>query len=134
MPDLRIPSANDVRIAGRLTRDPELRYLQSGTAVCELSVAISRHYRTKEGEKKEDVTFVSVETWEKTAEHCGQNLKKGSPVLVDGSLKMDEWTDKQGEIRKTLKIRAQRVQQLAWEDKPSRQEDEKPVSEPDMPF
>ncbi len=116
MSDLRMPDLNKVLIAGRLTRDPELRYLPSGAAVCSMGIAVSRRYRTKDGEQKEETTFLDVETWNKSAEFCGENLKKGRPVLVDGSLKSESWEDKNtGSKRSKIKINAMRVNLLDWD-------------------
>ncbi len=103
---------NKVILAGRLTRDPEVRYLPSGTAVCEMGVAISEYYKNKEGERAESTCFVDVVAWARQAETCGEYLSKGSPVLVDGSLQFDKWTNKEGETRSKLRVRANRVQFL----------------------
>ncbi len=117
MSDLRLPDLNKVIIAGRLTRDPELKYIGSGRAVCNLSVANSQHYRTKEGERRESTTFVNVTLWDKQAEWVGERLKKGRPVLVEGRLKSDSWEDKTtGQKRTKLEISAQRLTPLDWDD------------------
>jgi single-strand DNA-binding protein len=96
---------------GRLTQDPEVRYTPSGTAVASFSVAVNRKYRKAEGEELvEAVTFVSVRSFGKPAEHAGQYLHKGRQVLVDGELRQDEWTDKEsGEKRQRLYVVAQRM-------------------------
>ena len=115
MSDLRMPDLNQVLLCGRLTRDPELRYLPSGTALCKLGLAVSRRYRSKEGERKEETLFINVTVWEKQAEFCGENLRKGRPVLVEGQLQSDEWEDKQtGQRRSSIQVRARRIQQLDW--------------------
>lgn len=141
MSDLRMPDLNKVFLAGRLTRDPELRYIPSGTAVCELGLAVSRKYRTKEGEQREDTLFINVTTWGKTAEYCGENLKKGRPIIVEGKLKSDEWEDKNsGQKRTSIKVTADRIQQIDWEDKggsssrPQPRPIEEPIPEDDIPF
>ena len=141
MADLKMPDLNRVIIAGRLTRDPELKYIPSGTAVCELGMAVSRKYRTKDGEQREDTLFINVETWAKTAEFCGEYLKKGAPIIVEGSLKMDSWEDKtSGQKRTAIKVRADRIQQMSWEDRdgrastPAPRPIEEPVPEDDIPF
>lgn len=106
-------SINSVILGGNLTRDPEVRYTPQGTAVARLGLAINEVYRTKDGEKKEDVCFVDVEVWARQAETCGQYLKKGQPVLVEGTLKLDTWTDREsGQKRSKHKVRARRVQFL----------------------
>ena len=138
MPDLRLPDLNHVMIAGRMTRDPELRYTPSGTAVCNFSIAASRKYRTKDGEQKEDVVFVNVECWGKTAEYVGENFKKGRAILVEGRLKSDKWETKDGEKRNALEVTADRVQSMQWDDDGGKA-NEKPqqqaaAPEDDIPF
>ncbi len=141
MSDLRMPDLNQVLLCGRLTRDPELRYLPSGTALCKLGLAVSRRYRSKEGERKEETLFINVTVWEKQAEFCGENLRKGRPVLVEGQLQSDEWEDKQtGQRRSSIQVRARRIQQLDWADqgapppKPEPRVIEEPIPEDDIPF
>lgn len=85
---------NRVQIAGNLTRDPEMRYTPKGTAVCKITVAVNRTWSGDDGQKKEEVTFVDVDAWGKTAETIAQYLKKGSPIFVDGRLKLEQWDDK----------------------------------------
>lgn len=118
MSDLRMPDINKVTIAGRLTRDSELRYLQQGTPVCSFSLAVSKKYKTKAGETREDSLFVDVTVWGSAGEWVAENVKKGHPVLVEGELKRREWQDKAtGEQRSKLDITAKRVQSLIWEDR-----------------
>ena len=105
-------SVNSVILAGNLTRDPEVRYTPSGSAVANFGLAINRTYRTRDGEKKEEVNFFDVETWGRQAETCGEYLKKGSPVLVEGRLKQDTWENRDGQKRSKVRIRAMRVQFL----------------------
>ena len=102
---------NKVMLIGNLTRDPELRYTPSGTAVAELGLAINREY-TKEGQRVKDVCFIDVTTWTSTAENCAKYLTKGSPLFVEGRLQMDSWENKQGEKRTKLKVVAERAQFL----------------------
>ena len=87
-------SFNKVIIAGNLTRDPELRYTPKGTAIANFGVAINRKWKSETGETKEEVTFVDVEAWDRQAEVVAQYFKKGSPILVEGRLKFDQWEDK----------------------------------------
>ena len=102
---------NKVILMGNLTRDPELRRLPSGTAVVELGLALNRSFQGKDGERRDEVTFVDVTVWDRQAETCAEYLKKGRPVLVEGYLKMDQWDDKStGEKRSKLKVQADRVQ------------------------
>lgn len=108
-----MPNVNIVVLAGNLVRDPESNYLPSGTAVTKLTLAINRKYKDKTGEAKEEVTYVPVEAWGKTAELAMQYLKKGQPLLVEGALKLDQWTEKDtGNKRSMLKVSASRLQFL----------------------
>ena len=104
-------SLNRVFLMGNLTRDPELRYIPSGTAVASFGLAMNTTYTTPAGEKKEDVCFVRVVVWGKQAESCTQYLAKGRPVFVEGRLIYRSW-EKDGQTRTTLEVRADRVQFL----------------------
>ena len=90
-----MPSFNKVILMGNLTRDPELRYLPDGTAVAKLGLAVNRKWKTETGETKEDVLFIDVEAFRRQAETIGEYLKKGSPVLLEGRLRLDTWDDQQ---------------------------------------
>lgn len=96
---------NKVILAGNLTRDPELRYTPKGTAIADLGLAINRSWKTETGEAKEEVTFVDVAAYGRTAEVIAQYLKKGRPLLIEGRLKLDQWDDKQsGQKRSKLRV------------------------------
>ena len=98
-------SFNKVILAGNLTRDPELKYLPKGTALCRFSLAINRSYKTDTGETKEEVTFVEVESFGRQAEVIAQYLRKGRALLVEGRLRQDSWEDKQtGQKRTALRV------------------------------
>jgi single-strand DNA-binding protein len=104
-------SFNKVILLGNLTRDPEVRYTPKGTAVAELGMAVNRVYTTDGGEKREEVTFVDVTLWGRTAEIAGEYLKKGRPVFIEGRLQLDTWDDKQsGQKRSKLKVVADGMQ------------------------
>lgn len=104
---------NKVLLMGNLTRDPEVRYTPKGTAVAELGLAVNRIYSGENGEKREEVTFVDVTVWGRTAENVGEYLKKGRPVFIEGRLQLDSWEDKQsGQKRNKLKVVADNVQFL----------------------
>lgn len=104
---------NKVFLMGNLTRDPELRRLPSGTAVAELGLALNRTFTGKDGEKREEVTFIDVTVWDRQAENCCQYLKKGRAIHVEGYLKMDSWDDKAtGKKQYKVKVQADRVQFL----------------------
>ena len=100
---------NTVQVAGNLTRDPQVRFFANEKAVADFGLAINRKYRGGDGEMKEETTFVDVECWGRQAELCGQYLTKGRNCLVEGSLKLESWEDKQGNKRSKIKISAQRV-------------------------
>lgn len=103
-------SLNKVLLIGNLTRDPELRYTPSGTAVADLSIAINRKYTTASGEKKEETCFVDVTLWARRAEVASQYLKKGSSLFVEGRLHLDKWENNEGQKRSKLKVVAQNFQ------------------------
>jgi single-strand DNA-binding protein len=106
-------SMNKVFLVGNLTRDPEVRYIPSGRAVADLGLAVSENYRNKSGELVETTCFVDLVVWGRQAETCGEYLSKGSPVLVEGRLQLDQWENQQGEKRSKLRVRADRVQFLS---------------------
>ena len=104
-------SYNKVILMGNLTRDPELKYLPSGTAVASFGLAMNETYTDRQtGEKREEVCFVDVEAWGRQAEIANEYLQKGSSVFVDGSLKFDSWEADDGTKRNRLKVRAFRFQ------------------------
>lgn len=102
---------NKVLLMGNLTRDPEVRYTPSGMAVADLGLAVNRRYRTNDGQEHEETCFVNVTVWGKQGESCGQYLKRGRPVFVEGRLKFDEW-EKDGQKFNRLSVVAERVQFL----------------------
>ena len=104
---------NKVFLMGSLTFDPELRRTPSGTAVSELRMVTSRTWMSREGERREEKLFIDVTVWDRQAENCCQYLHKGSPIHVEGALKMDTWEDKStGEKRSKIRVHADRVQFL----------------------
>ena len=105
-------SVNRVIVMGNLTRDPELRYTPSGTAVTNFDVAINRQARNGAHAGKEEATFIEVVAWGKQAEVCSEYLGKGRLVLIEGSLRQERWEGRKGEARSALKVVAERVQFL----------------------
>ncbi len=96
---------------GNLTRDPEMKYLPSGTAVANFGIAMSERYTDRQsGEQKENVCFVDVEAWDRQAEVVNEYLSKGSPIFIEGSLKYDSWETEDGTKRNRLKVRLLRFQ------------------------
>jgi len=106
-------SFNKVILMGNLTRDPELRFTPKGTAVAKLGLAVNRTWKTETGETKEDVLFIDVEAFSRQAETVAQYLKKGSPILLEGRLRMDTWDDKQtNQKRSKILVTAENVRFL----------------------
>jgi len=103
---------NKVFLVGNLTRDPEVRYIPSGKAVADLGIAVNRRYKSATGEEREDTCFVNVIVWGRQAELAGEYLKKGSSILVEGSLRMEQWESSNGEKRSRLVVTAERIQFL----------------------
>ena len=103
-------SYNRVILVGNLTRDPELRYIPSGTAVSEIGLAVND--RVKRGDQwVEETTFVDVTLWARTAEVANEYLSKGSSVLIEGRLKLDRW-EKDGQKHSKLRVIGERMQML----------------------
>ena len=90
---------NKVILEGNLSKDVEVRYTQSGTAIASTAIAVNKRYKAASGEQKEEVLFVDLVIFGRTAEVANQYLRKGSHVLIDGSLKLEQWTDRQGNKR-----------------------------------
>jgi single-strand DNA-binding protein len=103
-------SYNRVILMGNLTRDPELRYISTGTAVSEIGLAVND--RIKKGDQwVDEVTFVDVTMWGRTAEIANEYLSKGSPVLIEGRLKLDRW-EKDGQKHSKLRVTCDRMQMV----------------------
>ena len=105
-------SVNKVILIGNLGRDPEVRYMPSGDAVANITIATTETWKDKGGEKQEQTEWHRVAMFGKTAEIAGEYLKKGSQVYIEGKLQTRKWTDKEGQERYTTEIRADRMQML----------------------
>jgi single-strand DNA-binding protein len=105
-------SVNKVILIGNLGKDPEVRYLPSGDAVANISIATTETWKDKGGEKQEKTEWHRVSMFSKLAEIAGEYLKKGSQVYIEGRLETRKWTDKEGHERYTTEIRADRMQML----------------------
>ena len=105
-------SLNKVMIIGRLGREPELKYTQSGSPVCTFSVATDESYTDNSGQKVEKAEWHRIVVFQKAAENCSQYLAKGSLVFIEGRLETRKWQDQQGQDRFATEIKAQRVQFL----------------------
>ncbi len=102
---------NKCFVAGNLTRDPEVRFLDNGKSVANFTIATSRKFKDKSGEMKEETLFIDIDAWGRTAELVGEYLTKGSGAMVEGRLKLDTWEDKNtGEKRNRIKVFAESVQ------------------------
>jgi single-strand DNA-binding protein len=88
-----------VIMMGNLTRDPELKYLDNGTALAKFTVAVNRTWKSKQGEKKEEVSFIDCTAWAKTAEVIVEHFTKGDPIMVEGHLKQENWESVDGQKR-----------------------------------
>lgn len=104
-------SYNRVILVGNLTRDPELRYTPSGTAVSEIGLAVNDRVKRND-QWVDEPTFVDVTLWDRTAEVANEYLSKGSPVLIEGRLKLDTW-EKDGQKRSKLRVVANKMQMLS---------------------
>jgi len=105
---------NKVFLIGNLTRDPELRVTPKGTPICQFGIAVNRQFKDESGATRDETTFVDVEAWGKQGELVSKYLAKGSPAMVEGRLKLDQWEDKQsGQKRSKLKVVLDNVQFLS---------------------
>jgi single-strand DNA-binding protein len=104
-------SFNKVILMGNLTRDVEIRYIPSGMAVAEVGLAVNDRRKGQNGEWVEETTFVDVTLWGRQAEIAGEYLSKGSPVLIEGRLKLDQW-EKDGQKRSKLRVVAENMRML----------------------
>jgi single-strand DNA-binding protein len=105
---------NKVFLIGNLTRDPELRVTPKGTAICQFGIAVNRQFKDESGATRDETTFVDIEAWGKQGELVSKYLTKGSPAMVEGRLKFDQWEDKtSGQKRSKLKVVLDNVQFLS---------------------
>ena len=108
---------NSVYLIGNLTRDPELKHLPNGTAVCDIGIAINRTWNDDSGAKKEETTFVDVTFWGKTAETVSKYCGKGDPIFIEGRLTVESWVDKDsGQNRSKMKVTGEGFQFLKGKD------------------
>jgi single-strand DNA-binding protein len=103
-------SFNRIILVGNLGRDPELRYTPQGTPVCSFTMATNERRKDKAGEWQEQVTWFKVTLWGRQAETASQYLTKGRPVYIEGRLRVEEWTDRDGKPRHTLEVHATDMQ------------------------
>ncbi|HVF50550.1 MAG TPA: single-stranded DNA-binding protein [Pyrinomonadaceae bacterium] len=103
-------SFNRIILCGNLGRDPELRYTPQGTPVCSFTLATNERRRDKSGETQDLTTWFRVTLWGRQAETASQYLTKGRPIYIEGRLRVEEWTDKEGKSRYTLEVHATDMQ------------------------
>ncbi len=133
---------NKVILMGNLTRDPELRYTANGQAVASVGLAVNRKFKTRDGEQREETTFVDCTAWARSAEIICEYIKKGDPILIEGRLHFSTWEDKEtGAKRSKLDVTIERFQFLPRsQGRPGPTEsaasgDEmEPLSDDDIPF
>lgn len=123
---------NYVALIGNLTRDPETRYTPKGTAICEFSIAINRKYKLADGQEREETAFLDVCNMGRCAEGLSRYMGKGTPVLVTGSIRMEQWQDRQSGVKRSkISILADRVQLLERPPIPEPQERPQPSARPE---
>ena len=122
-------SVNKVILIGNLGKDPEMKFMQNGKAVANFSIATSESWKDKSsGEKKEKTEWHNIVTFEKLAEICGQYLKKGSTVYIEGKLQTRKWQDKSGVDRYTTEILANEMKMLGGKKDNSVEKSEEPAA------
>jgi single-strand DNA-binding protein len=124
--NLRLPEQNSVTLVGRLTRDPEVRYTTKGQAVCRIDIAVNRRYKDAQGAWQDLTSFIPIVVWGESATRCGERLKKGMPVHVEGRLQSRAWETKEGQKRTSIEVVARRVQFLS---KPATESSSEAVAE-----
>lgn len=107
---------NKVILAGNLARDIEIRYLQSGTAVASTAIATNRKFKATDGTMKDETMFIDITFWGRTAEIANQYLRKGSQVLVEGRLTLEQWTAQDGSKRSKHQVAVESLQMLGGKD------------------
>lgn len=103
---------NLVTLVGNITRDIEVKYTPSGTAVANIGLAVNDSHKGKDGEIKKEVCFITIVVWGKRAENCAQQLKKGSPIFITGRLQSRSWETTDGQKRSTIEVVADNIQFL----------------------
>jgi single-strand DNA-binding protein len=140
-------SFNKIILVGNLGRDPELRYTPQGTPVCTFSMATNERRKDKSGEMQDQTTWFRVTLWNRQAETASQYLTKGKPVYIEGRLRVEEWTDRDGKARYTLEVFGTDMQfigggrseepvaaRAAAADSGAEQQQQPEMSDDDIPF
>jgi single-strand DNA-binding protein len=100
---------NQINLLGNLTRDPEIKYTNEGTAICEMGIAVGRRWTDKEGRESESVDFFNITCWNNMAENCAGSLKKGDRVLLNGHLNLRSWENKEGKKFNIINVTADTI-------------------------
>ncbi len=139
-------SFNKILLVGNLGRDPELRYTPQGTPVCSFTVATNERRKDRTGESQDQTTWFRVTLWGRQAETASQYLTKGRPIYIEGRLRIEDWTDRDGRARYTLEVHATDMQFISGKgddvSAPSRLEEHPPnsssntseIGDDDIPF
>lgn len=109
-------SFNKVILLGNLTRDPETRVTTNGNTICKLGMAVSRAYSTRDGERREETTFVDIDAFGKQAEVITKYMRKGRPLMVEGRLKLEQWETNDGQKRSKLGVVLENFQFVGGRD------------------
>ncbi len=99
-----MPSYNKVLLMGNLTRDVQVKSTSGGQSVADISIAVNRKYKTKDGQDREEVTYVDCECWGPRGEVIAKYFSKGKPIFIEGRLKLDSWEDKDGQKRSKMRV------------------------------
>jgi single-strand DNA-binding protein len=99
-----MPSYNKVLLMGNLTRDVQLKSTSGGQSVADIAIAVNRKFKTKDGQDREEVTYVDCECWGPRAEVIAKYFSKGKPIFIEGRLKLDTWEDKDGQKRSKMRV------------------------------
>lgn len=110
-------NVNRITMAGNLVKDPDFKQTPKGTAVCSFTVALNRRYKSKDGESKEEVSFIGCVAYGSTADFIAKNTKKGGRIIIEGRLKQDRWDDKEtGKKESRTKVLVENAQIIDWKN------------------
>jgi single-strand DNA-binding protein len=129
MTEIRLPNLNRVYLIGRMTRDPEVKQIKNGLSVCNARMAVNYPYRDSDGNWHQEETFITVVAWRRLADLCGEFLRKGSPLLVEGRLRSRSWEGQEGQTRHVVEVQANKIQFLDRTGVSDKEEDLETVEE-----
>ena len=125
-------SFNRVILVGNITRDPQVKYTTGGTAMAEIGLAVNRRYKDANGQQKDETTFVDVQLWGRTAEIAGEYLRKGSSVLIEGRLQLDQWEDRETQQKRSkLRVVGEQMTMLGGKSGERTERQEPQQNQPD---